>query len=86
MVAHVDLMTGEVTMSVESLPDDATVAGRFAELKAGQPAPSGAQKHAGMRCDRCGREVRVDFENPQLPPGWVADERGDFCPACHAAN
>lgn len=33
-----------------------------------------------VACDGCGLLVRV--ERPELPVGWVTNERGEFCPAC----
>lgn len=35
-----------------------------------------------IACNGCDARVSLDFDDPQLPYGWVSCDAGDFCPAC----
>jgi hypothetical protein len=85
---HLDLRTGEATMTTELLPD-APLADRVEQMKAdGLAALEGGGPllgaEAALTCDGCGLTVALDFWNPQLPEGWSDGEDGDFCPGCSA--
>lgn len=35
-----------------------------------------------VQCDGCGIAMPIEYDDPQLPPGWRAQEDGEFCPNC----
>lgn len=81
-VIVVDRATGGFVRTVEVLPD-ASLAERIAELKAVVPPDLGpGRRICGVRCDGCDIAVRVDYDNPRLPVGWVTREGEEFCPTC----
>lgn len=83
---YADRATGDVTVTERIVPAGATVAERFAELRAGLPpaCPSDPSEVAWAQvvCDGCGTAESVSFTAPDLPPGWTARDDGEFCPAC----
>lgn len=81
--------TGRVeSHGTELILDDAGFAQRFADLKASTEAdmPGSLARIAAVMCDGCGATVEVDYKNPELPKGWTAQERGDFCARCSAGT
>ena len=56
---------------------------RIRQIKKTLPVPSpDADKWAAVRCDGCGETIEVDWDKPELPPGWRTTGQGDFCPLC----
>lgn len=83
----IDLHTGDVALTSEIIEEDAGFAERFRQLKETVPeATPESVRTASVRCDGCDDVVEVDFDKPELPPGWTATAEGDFCPRCGTAN
>lgn len=72
--------TGEVRYAAQVLPD-ATLAERFAALKE-LAGPGDLARYLGLECNCCAARVQVDWNDPQLPPGWTATADGEFCGPC----
>lgn len=81
-VVRVDLADGTLEASAEVLPGDVSVSQRFAELRASLPVGIDGARVATVACDDCPARAEVDYEDPQLPDGWVTTHAGEFCPAC----
>lgn len=83
----IDRKTGDATVTTVALDDAADFATRVRELRESLPDLAGVEaRFAAAVCDGCGDRAGLDFENPTLPPGWVATEAGDFCPGCQSLN
>jgi hypothetical protein len=80
------LVTGDVVQITETINDEATLEQRTAELKATAAAALGRHPAEAavlaVTCDGCGDVTRIDYHAPELPPGWVTGEYGEFCPHC----
>ncbi len=77
-----------VSMTTELIDDDADFAQRARELKATVPQdmePVEA-RFLAVTCNGCDATASLDFDDPQLPSGWVACDAGDFCPKCSTCN
>jgi hypothetical protein len=71
-----------VSMITETLPD-ASFAQRIRELKATMPdTEPGDARFLAIVCNDCEVTASLDFDQPQLPDGWVTNEAGEFCPNC----
>jgi hypothetical protein len=79
--------TGASEMTTEIIDDNAGFGQRIRELRESVPdmGPDAAGFLA-LACDSCGAKVRLAFDDPRLPDGWVACEAGDFCPRCQALS
>lgn len=80
------LTGGGAAVTAEVIDDDAGLAQRAAELRAGAPdvGPDGS-RFLDLACDGgCGTTARLDFDDPVRPSGWAERPDGDFCPGCAA--
>jgi hypothetical protein len=67
-------------MTVSEDLADASFAERARQLEAGVAGLPG-RRVAAVQCDGCG--IAEDTgEHLRLPPGWITDSRGEFCPEC----
>ena len=82
----IDRCTGERTVTTELLPA-AGFKQRIASLKTSAElamiggAPIEARS-LDLQCNGCGTKVPLDYDEPELPAGWVERDDGDFCPRC----
>jgi hypothetical protein len=82
----IDRRTGGATVTTEIVPD-AGFAERIAGLKASVPDIGPVEARSlTVLCDGCGARAGVDFDSPELPPGWAACEAGDLCPRCQSLS
>lgn len=83
----IDRQTGDATLTTETLDDDADFAARIRELKESVPDTGPVEaRFLALTCNGCGAVAELDFDNPELPPGWASCADGDFCPACQVLN
>ena len=75
-----------VSMTTEVIDDDADFAQRARELKATVPQDVEGDRFLAVACNGCDATASLDFDDPQLPSGWVACDAGDFCPKCSTCN
>jgi len=80
----ISLVTGETVAITEDA--DGTVAERVADLKVKAAVALGRDPgevaEVAVCCDGCPEVTRIDYNATELPPGWTANESGEFCPAC----
>jgi ribosomal protein S27E len=75
-----------VSLTAETIDDDADFAQRARELRDTLPDIGPVEaRFLGVRCNGCDDTAPLDFDDPQLPPGWVACDAGDFCPGCRGS-
>lgn len=83
----IDRNTGDATLTTSAADDTADFTTRMRELRDSLPDTGDIQARiAAAVCDRCGARAELDFDNPQMPPGWAALQDGDFCPRCQSLN
>lgn len=77
------LVSNAVSTEVEETAPGRTIAERWDELLQENlkrlPGKPMVTVYAVL-CDGCG--LRVEVERPELPEGWISDERGELCPTC----
>lgn len=83
----IDRRSGDAVLTTEAVDGDADFATRMRELQGTLPDIGEVKaRFAAAICDGCGTRAELDFDNPQMPPGWAACEAGDFCPSCQGLN
>ena len=73
-----------VSLTTETIDDDAGFAQRARELKDTVLQDIGPveARILAVTCNGCDATASLDFDNPQLPAGWITNEAGELCPAC----
>jgi hypothetical protein len=76
-----------VSVTTETIEDDASFAQRIRELKDSLPPGMGPveARFLTVTCNGCEAVASLDFDDPRLPSGWVACDAGDFCPKCRSS-
>lgn len=73
---------GDAVVTTEILPD-ASFEQRCRELRGTVPDIGPVQARVlSVSCNRCGARAELNLDRPQLPPGWITNDEGEFCPSC----
>jgi hypothetical protein len=72
-----------ISLTTETIEDDASFAQRIRELKDSLPGIGPVEaRFLTVTCNGCEVVASLDFDRPRLPDGWITRDAGEFCPNC----